>query len=111
MSTTCHYFHHSGFIFRKVKHNIKLKNIPIPSAPFGAKTFYHLTESINENASSEVMECRVAERDNKEHSAKGFIIKLLSNSSVSLINDFCTHTNLELEELSAMRLVYKYKPQ
>ena len=49
------------------------------------------------------MECRVAERDNKEHSAKGFIVKLLSNSSVSLINDFCTHTNLEIEELSAMR--------
>ena len=49
------------------------------------------------------MECRVAERDNKEHSAKGFIVKLLSNSSVSLINDFCTHTNLELEEYTAMR--------
>ena len=54
--------------------------------------------SLNENVSPEEMECRVAERDNKEHSAKGFIVKLLSNSSVSLINDFCTNTKLEMEE-------------
>ena len=48
----------------------------------------------------------MAERDNRAaQSAKGLIVKLPPNSSVSLINDFCTNSKMKREELSVIQTV------